>query len=469
MAARQYRSTVEAKTLSVAINNSVTTMTLNSVTTLPSTYQYTLVIDPDTATEEIVTVTASAGGNSLTIVRGIDGTSAQAHAAAAVVKHMITARDLQEPQDHIAATSAVHGVTGSVVGTTDTQTLTNKTVNLTSNTLTGTTAQFNTALSDGNFATISGTETLTAKTLTSPVVTGGTLNGGVALTVDSTELNILDGATLSTAELNLLDGVVASTAELNFVDGVTSAIQTQLNAKAPTASPTFTGTVNAAAITATGDISGAIVSGVTSAGAGRGLHVRQPSGDGSDAILQFTNNASTSQLAAFNASSSGALSLGSTTAFWGAVYNNTVSGSANVQSSSDGQLRRLSSSAKYKKDIETLDHETADKVLELRPVWFKAKESNVDNKEGWSYVGLIAEEVAEIEPRLVFYKTVEVGVDESGNQTFEVLETPIPEGVQYEKLSVYLLDVVKREKARSNDLEQRLIALEAKVAELEAK
>ncbi len=163
------------------------------------------------------------------------------------------------------------------------------------------------------------------------------------------------------------------------------------------------------------------------------------------------------------------MSLGSTTAFWGAVYNNTVSGSANVQSSSDGQLRRLSSSAKYKKDIETLDHETADKVLELRPVWFKAKESNVDNKEGWSYVGLIAEEVAEIEPRLVFYKTVEVGVDESGNQTFEVLETPIPEGVQYEKLSVYLLDVVKREKARSNDLEQRLIALEAKVAELEAK
>jgi|GEM_PF-5806727 len=38
-------------------------------------------------------------------------------------------------------------------------------------------------------------------------------------------------------------GVTASAAELNFVDGVTSAIQTQLNAKAPLASPTFTGTV----------------------------------------------------------------------------------------------------------------------------------------------------------------------------------------------------------------------------------
>ena len=47
----------------------------------------------------------------------------------------------------------------------------------------------------------------------------------------STEIQILDGATLSTSELNLLDGVTATTTELNYVDGVTSAIQTQLDAK----------------------------------------------------------------------------------------------------------------------------------------------------------------------------------------------------------------------------------------------
>lgn len=63
--------------------------------------------------------------------------------------------------------SAAGGVT-----LTGTQTLTNKTINLTSNTLTGTTAQFNTALSDGDFATLAGTETLTGKTLTDPVITG---------------------------------------------------------------------------------------------------------------------------------------------------------------------------------------------------------------------------------------------------------------------------------------------------------
>jgi hypothetical protein len=108
MPARKYSSTAEAKTLSSAINNSVTSMTLNSVTTLPGTYPYTLVIGPDTAYEEIVTVTASGGGNVLTITRGQDGTSAQAHSAAVPVRHMITARDLQEPQDHINATSGVH-------------------------------------------------------------------------------------------------------------------------------------------------------------------------------------------------------------------------------------------------------------------------------------------------------------------------------------------------------------------------
>ena len=63
------------------------------------------------------------------------------------------------------------------------------------------------------------------------------------VTSTTAELNILDGVTATATELNLLDGVTATTTELNYVDGVTSAIQTQLDAKAPTASPTFTGLV----------------------------------------------------------------------------------------------------------------------------------------------------------------------------------------------------------------------------------
>lgn len=60
---------------------------------------------------------------------------------------------------------------------------------------------------------------------------------------DSLDLGslILAGTTVTAtgAELNIMDGVTATTAELNFVDGVTSNIQTQLDTKATSASPTF--------------------------------------------------------------------------------------------------------------------------------------------------------------------------------------------------------------------------------------
>jgi hypothetical protein len=49
-------------------------------------------------------------------------------------------------------------------GTSTTKALTNKTISLATNTITGTTAEFNTALSDGTFVTLAGTETLTNKT-----------------------------------------------------------------------------------------------------------------------------------------------------------------------------------------------------------------------------------------------------------------------------------------------------------------
>jgi len=45
--------------------------------------------------------------------------------------------------------------------------------------------------------------------------------------------------------------ITATGAELNYMDGVTSNVQTQLDAKAPLASPTFTGTVDVSGATLT--------------------------------------------------------------------------------------------------------------------------------------------------------------------------------------------------------------------------
>ena len=84
------------------------------------------------------------------------------------------------------------------------------------------------------------------------------------------ESSALSGVTADAAEINILDGATLSTAELNYVDGVTSAIQTQIDAKAPTASPTFTGTVTLPSGTVTSEMiaDGAIVNGDINSSAG---------------------------------------------------------------------------------------------------------------------------------------------------------------------------------------------------------
>jgi hypothetical protein len=75
---------------------------------------YTVVIDPDTALEEIVDVSNYSSGNTLTIARGIDnGNVGVVHSAGAVVRHMVVGRDLQEANDHIEGTLAGHAATTS--------------------------------------------------------------------------------------------------------------------------------------------------------------------------------------------------------------------------------------------------------------------------------------------------------------------------------------------------------------------
>jgi len=146
---RYYSSIAQAAQLSSSVNNLVTSVAVSSLAGFPVSEPFTIVVDPSTAYEEIMTVT-NVSGTTLTVTRGEDSSTAVAHSAGAAVRHIMSARDLREPQEHIAATTNIHGigVGNSTVGTDTAQVLTNKTIDGASNTVTNLAAS---ALADETF------------------------------------------------------------------------------------------------------------------------------------------------------------------------------------------------------------------------------------------------------------------------------------------------------------------------------
>ena len=93
--------------------------------------------------------------------------------------------------------------TDTMIGKATTDTLTNKSIDLGTNTLTGSLAEWNTALQGDSFVTLTGSETLTNKTFTSPTITGGTFSGSFTGTMD------LTGTVLSDASPLVFEGATA--------------------------------------------------------------------------------------------------------------------------------------------------------------------------------------------------------------------------------------------------------------------
>jgi hypothetical protein len=246
MTVRKYSSRAQQTTLTAPITATATTMAVLSGSalmggkTLTGTQTYTVVIDPDTALEEIVDVTLYSSGNTLTIARGVDTGSPGTgviHSAGAVVRHMAIGRDYQEANDHIENVTSAHGLTvADVITTTNTKTLTNKT--LTSPTITGTGA-------------IAGTFT---GNLT------GNVTGNVSGTAGSTTGNAATATALATGRTFQLTGDVEASGvtfdgtgnvSLTTVIGTGAIVNADINASAAIAATKVAGTAVTQADTGT--------------------------------------------------------------------------------------------------------------------------------------------------------------------------------------------------------------------------
>lgn len=171
MTRRYYSSNARETQLTASVNNSATTLQVDSPVGYPASVPFLAHLELGTSNEEIVLVTAVAG-NSWTVTRGYDSSTAVSHSTGAKVVHGVAAIDFEDTATHLEATSSVHGVTGALVGATQTQTLTNKT--LTSPTINGGTWNSPTL---GSGATIP-SATLSSPTITTPSITTPTITSG---------------------------------------------------------------------------------------------------------------------------------------------------------------------------------------------------------------------------------------------------------------------------------------------------
>ena len=120
-------------------------------------------------------------------------------------------------------------IINSIGSSSATETLSNKSISLSSNTLTGTVAEFNASLTDGDFATLSGVETLSNKTLTDTTTFGNFTIGGVLKDANaSAGLNgqFLVSTNTGVQWITLNTGTLATLTDVNLSNPTTQQVLT---------------------------------------------------------------------------------------------------------------------------------------------------------------------------------------------------------------------------------------------------
>jgi hypothetical protein len=115
----------------------------------------------------------------------------------------------------------------------------------------------------------------------------------------------------------------------------------------------------------------------------------------------------------------------------------------------NGQLGTISSSRRFKDEINDMGDASSD-LMKLRPVTFRYKQAQEDGSHPLQY-GLVAEEVAEVNPGLVQF-------DKDGQ----------PQTVLYHILPAMLLNELQKEHQKIEDQEKQLKAQEERLRKLEA-
>ena len=346
MTTRKYSSRSQQTTLTSPVNSTATTIVVGSGSALipgglTAGHRFTVVIDPDTALEEIVDVT-DVNTNTLTIARGVENNgTGQSHSAGAAVRHMIIGRDLRESNLHIEATTAyndgtathdLHGIAsgeGNVVGTSKTQTLTNK--DLTSGTNT-----FPTSL-----ATLTGSQTLTNKILTSPTINTPAISGGT-VTGLSTPTNPSDAATKSYTDGILGSATAASASATAAAASATTASNAATSATSSASSATSSASsATSSASTATTQATNASASATTATNA-----ATSATASASTATTQATNasnSATSAATSATNAANSATAAASSATSASGSATSASNSVTAIADQTGRGLVRDMGS------------------------------------------------------------------------------------------------------------------------------